>query len=114
MVLILKHHYIYQNFNISHPLFLLRNFPNPFNYKTTFQIRIPFSGNTTIYIYNLIGQSISKINLGFLNEGMHSFHWEAQNQHKQYISSGTYYCVAKLNNGKSFYYSNLIKLIYIK
>ncbi len=106
--------YIHQNSNISHTLFLLSNFPNPFNYRTAFQIRLPFSGYTTIYIYNSVGQSINKMNLGFLIEGVHSFHWEVQNQYRRHISSGIYFCVAKLYNGKDFYYSNLIKLIYVK
>ncbi len=50
-------------------LSLEQNHPNPFNSTTTIAFSIPFSGEATLEMYNILGQSIREIFRGHLDQG---------------------------------------------
>lgn len=75
----------------SHSQFLLpayelyQNYPNPFNSCTNISFYLPYETNTTLTIYDLLGQKIATLFSQKLPAGRHSFQWNAEN-----VSAGTY------------------------
>jgi hypothetical protein len=41
--------------------YLLDSYPNPFNAVTTISFSLPYSGNTILEVYNLMGQQVEKL-----------------------------------------------------
>ena len=69
-------------------------YPNPFNPEIKFDIDIINREYINIDIYDIKGNQIDKIFNGFLNQGIHSFDWNASN-----YATGTYILkVANDNN----------------
>lgn len=54
-----------------------QNFPNPFNSTTTVEFYLPEAGETTLKIFNIIGEEVATLVNGRLSAGTHSFHWDA-------------------------------------
>ena len=73
--------------------FLGQNYPNPFNPSTTISFLIPFSGDTSLKIYNIIGQKIDELVNKYLPSGNYSFQWNAQEQ-----SNGVYFYRLETDN----------------
>ncbi len=65
---------------------LMRNYPNPFNPATNFEIRNPKPEIVSLCIYDLLGRNIATIYQGELQPGVHIISWDAVN-----FSSGVYY-----------------------
>jgi len=65
---------------------LYQNYPNPFNPTTTIAFNLPDRANTELEIFNLLGQTIKKVNLGGLDAGFHSYEYDATG-----LSSGVYF-----------------------
>ncbi len=63
---------------------LSQNFPNPFNPSTRITFTLPFRSRVTVYIYNILGQVVSRLLDTDLEKGFKSIDWEAT------VSSGTY------------------------
>lgn len=61
-------------------------FPNPFNPTTTIRWTQPELMPANLAIYNLAGQLVQEINLGFRGPGVHNFVWDASQ-----LSSGVYF-----------------------
>jgi len=61
-------------------------FPNPFNATATISCSLPQPGNTTIEVFNLIGQKTSVLFDGYQQAGEHSYIWNASG-----FSSGVYF-----------------------
>jgi arabinogalactan endo-1,4-beta-galactosidase len=68
-------------------------YPNPFNPNTTIDYTLPVAGVTTITVYNVQGEEVSRLVGGFQNPGHYSVVWSANN-----FSSGTYFC--RMNSGQ--------------
>ncbi len=64
---------------------LSQNYPNPFNPSTTITYSIPFRADVTLRISELTGRTISKVTFPNMNEGSHTFTFNAQD-----MSSGIY------------------------
>ncbi len=64
----------------------LSAYPNPFNSTVTISVTLPYSGNTSIEVYDEIGRKIETLYNGFLINGYHIFRWAPGS-----ISSGVYY-----------------------
>ncbi|MFC1551920.1 SUMF1/EgtB/PvdO family nonheme iron enzyme [Candidatus Latescibacterota bacterium] len=79
-----------------------RNYPNPFNPKTTIQYELAGSGNITISVFNSVGQQILSYDAGQKEPGKHEFVFDASN-----LTSGTYFyrikSGKKYTNGKMLY-----------
>jgi plastocyanin len=65
---------------------LLQNYPNPFNARTLISFDLPKSGATKLEIFDILGRHIETLFDGELEQGPHSFSWDAGNQ-----SSGIFF-----------------------
>ena len=50
-----------------------QNFPNPFNGSTLISYRTPLLGTYNFEVYNMLGQRISRVDLGQIIPGLHQF-----------------------------------------
>jgi len=65
--------------------FSITSFPNPFNSFTNFQIYLSESGETELFIYNILGQKIVTLVNDYLQAGNHKINFDAKD-----LSSGVY------------------------
>jgi hypothetical protein len=66
---------------------LLGNYPNPFNSSTVVKFRLQErNDNVKLEIYNLLGQNIETINVGFMTSGEHEIRWSGDQ-----VPSGVYF-----------------------
>ena len=72
---------------------LYQNYPNPFNPNTNIQFELPFAGNTSLKIYNSLGQLVQTLVDNYLSEGRHNYSFDA-NQ----LSSGIYFYQLQFGN----------------
>lgn len=63
-----------------------QNYPNPFNPSTVISYELPTSSQVTLEVFNLLGQSIDKFDLGVQRAGLNTFTYNAEN-----IPSGVYF-----------------------
>ena len=62
-------------------------YPNPFNPNTTIEYSLQKSSETSIEIYNMLGEEVAKLVEGYIKAGSHKINWSADN-----IASGIYFC----------------------
>ncbi|HEX7357428.1 MAG TPA: family 10 glycosylhydrolase [Ignavibacteriaceae bacterium] len=72
---------------------LEQNYPNPFNPSTNFRFKIAEAGQTTLKIYNLLGQQVAVVLDEFMSPGTYEIRFDA-NQ----LSSGIYFYRLRVNN----------------
>ena len=82
---------------------LLQNFPNPFNPETWIPFQLATNTPVTIHIYNVNGQLVRTISLGYKNAGIYvtkdkAAYWNGRNNMGERVSSGTYFVT--LQTGK--------------
>ena len=75
---------------------LLPNYPNPFNPETWIPYDLAVDANVDIYIYNLRGESIRQLSLGFQTAGTYrtqarAAYWDGQNAIGERVASGIYF-----------------------
>ena len=77
---------------------LTQNFPNPFNTTTNFLYSIASntqnaesSVEVTIRIYNMLGQKVRTMVLGWQKAGQHAFKWDGRNDNNVQLPSGIYF-----------------------
>lgn len=75
---------------------LLNNYPNPFNPETWIPYQLSKDSDVTISIYNISGQLVRRLNLGYKPAGVYvsqsrSAHWDGKNEFGEYTASGTYF-----------------------
>ncbi len=63
-----------------------RNYPNPFNPKTTISYQVMLPGNVEITIFNSLGQEVATLVNEFKDAGNFEVQWDASN-----LSSGIYF-----------------------
>lgn len=96
---------IYENHStVPHFANLEQNYPNPFNPVTHIKFRLLKSRNTTLTIFNTLGQKIATVLNQPLNAGIHEIEFNAQN-----LPSGIYFY--QLTAGK---YREMKKMILLK
>jgi peptidoglycan hydrolase-like protein with peptidoglycan-binding domain len=97
--------------NIPSTVELYGNFPNPFNPSTTLRYAIPFTGKTTLKVYNIRGQEVQKVQFGLQAAGAHNFQFEPQE-----LSSGLYLYQVEVENvsGGKILSSRTGKMLFIK
>ena len=71
-------------------------YPNPFNPLINFDIELLKTEAVDITIYDITGNKVSIIHSGLLNQGTHSFYWDAKNQ-----ATGIYIIQCKNDNSVS-------------
>ncbi len=65
---------------------LHQNFPNPFNPVTTIQFSLPYKSHTTLKMFNLLGEEVTRLIEKELPDGDFSVQWDASN-----FASGVYF-----------------------
>ena len=74
---------------------LLPNYPNPFNPETWIPYDLAEDADVRITIYNLKGESVRHLNIGFQSAGTyrtqsHAAYWDGRNSIGESVASGTY------------------------
>jgi hypothetical protein len=83
---------------------LYQNYPNPFNNSTTIRYWLPEQNQTTLQIYDILGQKVATVVDRVQDQGEYYVQWQPGN-----IASGIYFY--RLISGG---YSKLFKMIYIR
>jgi hypothetical protein len=68
----------------------LRNFPNPFNPKTTLKFSVPRAGTVSLVVYDVAGRQVATLHRGELASGQFSIDFDGHG-----LSSGTYFARLK-------------------
>jgi len=76
---------------------LYQNYPNPFNPVTTIKYNLPSSQKIKISVYNVSGQNVADLFVGYQKAGMGEVRWDATK-----YASGIYYYSIKTNNFSAF------------
>ncbi len=71
---------------IPDQILLYQNYPNPFNPTTTIEFFIPSGMNVSVRITNILGQTVSVLQNGFLNSGNYKLQFDGSG-----LSSGIYF-----------------------
>jgi len=76
---------------------LQQNYPNPFNPETTIRFQVRSAGRVWIGIYNAAGQLVRQLADETVNAGSHTVVWNGKSDAGELLSSGTYFCVMRVN-----------------
>ncbi len=77
---------------------LEKNYPNPFNPKTTISFSIPKSSKVEISIYNVTGQKIKTLVNANLQKGYHEVIWNGKDEQNNPVPSGIYFYKMESDN----------------
>lgn len=72
-------------------LALGRNFPNPFNPKTTLHFALPSAGKVELAIYDVSGRRVTTLAQGVMEAGYHELDWLGTDDSGHSVSSGIYF-----------------------
>ena len=67
-----------------------QNYPNPFNPRTEIQFEVPRKENVTLIIYNLLGQTVKRFELGEKPAGAHTVIWDGTDDTGRAVATGIY------------------------
>jgi hypothetical protein len=75
---------------------ILANYPNPFNPDTWIPYQLAKESDVTIRIYNLSGQLVRALELGYKDAGLYysrerAAHWDGRNTTGEQVASGVYF-----------------------
>ena len=75
---------------------LLANYPNPFNPETWIPYQLAESGEVTLTIYDINGQLVRRLAVGYKAAGMYrsrsrAAYWDGRNQLGEQLASGVYF-----------------------
>ena len=62
-------------------------YPNPFNSRTKWVVRLPSRSRLTVQVFNLLGREVSRLDFNSLEPGTHTIAWKAPAD----LSSGVYF-----------------------
>ena len=84
-------------------------YPNPFNGAVTIPFELSSPINTTITIFNVLGEKITEFPLDNFGTGRHSIKWNGENKLGMRVGTGIYFAKLGLERTR-----NVQKLIYLK
>jgi hypothetical protein len=90
--------------SLPRDFFVDQNYPNPFNPSTTVRFGLPVAGETTVAVFNHLGERVATLLRGELSAGTHSATWRPTN-----VASGVYFI--RVESGD---YSRTIKAAFVK
>ena len=70
---------------------LYQNYPNPFNPATTIRYDVARAGDTTIRIFNILGQTVASFEQRRLAPGSYEITWDGRNDRGLPVESGVYF-----------------------
>ena len=88
--------------DISGFFYILNNYPNPFNPKTTIEFSLSKTSKVNLSIYNIKGQKIITLTDKSLKEGYHSLVWNGSDASGQKAASGVYVYKLMVNDKAEF------------
>ncbi len=88
---------------------LSRNYPNPFNPVTKFNVSLPQASYLDITVYNLLGQKVSTLVSEERPAGNYTVTWNATTQNGMPVTSGVYFVRMQAGN-----YINTQKIVLMK
>ena len=88
---------------------LVKGYPNPFNGRITFRIRISDSDQYRLEIFDLAGRLIKTLYNGRLTAGEQQFSWDARDNNRQMSASGVYFLVVRSTKE-----AQRLKIIYVR
>jgi hypothetical protein len=74
----------------------LNAYPNPFNAHISLEVENAVPDAIDVYIYDLRGKIVRRIELGIVNTGIHRIIWDGVDELGRPVSSGTYFAVARM------------------
>ena len=82
---------------------LLQNFPNPFNPETWIPYQLAEGGDAIIRIYNVKGQLVKTLELGYKEAGIfthrsRAVYWDGKNEQGDRVASGVYFYQLRTGN----------------
>ena len=85
---------------------LLPNYPNPFNPETWIPYDLAKDANVHIHIYNVEGESVQELSLGFQKAGTYrtrarAAYWDGRNAMGERVASGIYFYTLQVGHFKS-------------
>ncbi|MCX6152219.1 MAG: T9SS type A sorting domain-containing protein [Ignavibacteriales bacterium] len=94
-------------------LFLLKNYPNPFNPSTTIHYSIPEPGFVTLTVFDQLGREIKNLVNELQTAGIHSVKFNAT-YHSAGLQSGIYFYKLSVNNSSGNILVKTNKMILLK
>lgn len=88
---------------------LAQNFPNPFNGTTTFKYTLPESADVEVTVYNVLGETIYRENLGEKERGIHYYKYNSVGN-----TSGIYIVRLVMTDTKNNRHSLTRKIVLLK
>lgn len=79
---------------------LYQNYPNPFNPTTRISYEISASSFVRLTVYNAMGQTVSTLVSSFQPTGSYDIAWDGRNSLGIPVSSGIYFYVLDIGNGR--------------
>jgi len=88
---------------VPHKNALLQNYPNPFNPETWIPFQLAQDGNVTISIYNVSGQLVRTLNLGYREAGLYlskglAAYWDGRTEMEEQTASGIYFYTIRVGD----------------
>ena len=85
---------------------LLPNYPNPFNPETWIPYDLAENADVHIHIYNMKGESIQQLSIGFQTVGTYrtqsrAAYWDGRNSVGEPVASGIYFCTLQAGQFKT-------------
>jgi hypothetical protein len=71
-------------------VFLMQNFPNPFNPSTAIRFSLPEQSQVELIIYSLLGQKLTTLVEGVRPAGLHTLHWDGRDASGRALADGVY------------------------
>lgn len=69
---------------------LAQNYPNPFNPVTTIKFSVPKTSHVAIFIYDLLGRNVAKLEDNEFQPGSYATMWEGKDNSDKDVASGIY------------------------
>ncbi len=96
------------------PSFTLhQNYPNPFNLATTMAFDLPQRAKVQIAVFDVAGQKVRTIDLGWRGTGRHRVVWDGLDDSGLAVASGLYFCLIRVQ-GAMTHYSAMRKTMLLK
>ncbi len=77
---------------------LYSNYPNPFNSNTLIKLYLPYIVDMELYIIDIQGRIIKKLDQQKKSNGIHTINWDGKNDSGLNMSSGVYFILLRADN----------------